>query len=180
MVNQDQVTKLRTVMMDLQRTLEAEGNGIFAYIVTDKRLDIQKLLNNPIALFAPKVFESLPDIAKYDFKEAGRCIAFERPTAAAFHILRGTEDVLRSYYCKIVKRNRVDPLLWGPMTDSLRKRRLPPPTELLGNLDNIRLSFRNPTQHPDKIYDIQESQDLFSICIDVVNRMVRSDAWGTV
>ena len=42
---------------------------------------------------------------------------------------------------------------------------------LLNNLDNIRQSFRNPTQHPEKIYDIQEVQDLWSLCVDVVNRM---------
>jgi len=39
-------------------------------------------------------------------------------------------------------------------------------------LDNIRRSFRNPTQHPDKIYDIQEVQDLFGLCIDAINRMI--------
>jgi len=42
------------------------------------------------------------------------------------------------------------------------------------HLDHIRRSFRNPTQHPDKIYDIQEAQDLFGLCVDAVNRMSRS------
>ena len=168
----DEASTLRNIMNDVRKTLFAEASGKVAFIVTDKRIDVNKLLSNMPALMAPGIFDSLPDIAQYDFIEAGKCIAFELPTAAAFHLLRGSEAVLRHFYCSIVKRSRVDPLLWGPMVESLRKRKKPPPAPLLDNLDNIRRSFRNPTQHPDKIYDIQQVQDLFALCIDVVNRMV--------
>ena len=165
-----QATKLRSITRDLRETLFAEAEGRVAFIVTDKRIDIHKLLNNIGALLAPGVFEKLPEISRYDFTEAGKCVAFERPTSGAFHLLRGTEAVLRQFYCGIVKRGRAK-LMWGPMVESLRKRRSAPPKPLLDNLDNIRMSFRNPTQHPDKIYDIQEVQDLFALCVDVVNRM---------
>jgi hypothetical protein len=47
-----------------------------------------------------------------------------------------------------------------------------PPPLILQNLDHIRVNFRNPTQHPDKIYDIQEVQDLFGLCVDAANRMM--------
>jgi hypothetical protein len=173
----DESTRLRKIMTDLRRTLMAEASVILAYIVTDKRLDVNKLLQDMSSLLAPKVFDAMPDVARYDFSEAGKCIAYERPTAAAFHLLRGTESVFRNYYCSIVKRNRVKPLLWGSMIESLRKCRKPPESPLLENLDNIRLSFRNPTQHPEKVYDIEEVQDLFGLCVDVVNRMVTSDRW---
>ena len=52
--------------------------------------------------------------------------------------------------------------MWGPMVDSLRKRKTRVSKPLLDNLDNIRYSFRNPTQHPEKTYDIEEVQDLFN------------------
>ncbi|MBA7490300.1 hypothetical protein ES702_00837 [subsurface metagenome] len=167
----DEASKLTDIMYDVRNTLSAEADGNVAFIVTDKRIDVNKLLSDVPALMAPSVFNSLPEIAQYDFIEAGKCIAFELPTSAAFHMLRGTEAVLRHYYCSIVRRNRAE-LLWGPMVESLRRRRIPPPAPLLDNLDNIRRSFRNPTQHPDKIYDIQEVQDLFGLCVDVINRMV--------
>jgi hypothetical protein len=62
--------------------------------------------------------------------------------------------------------------MWGAMVQDLRKRRKARPYEvLINNLDNIRNSFRNPTQHPEKIYDIHEVQDLWGICIDAINRM---------
>ncbi len=172
-LSEQQAKNLRDLMNNLQTTLNAEAMGFYTYVVTDKRLDIRKLIGNPQSLFAPGVFDSLPLIAKYDFAEAGVCIAFERTTAAGFHLLRGTEAELRNFYCVLVKRDRVSPLLWFDMTDHLAKRKKKPPVEILKNLDNIRLSYRNPTQHPEKIYDIQEVQDLFGLCIDIVNRMVQ-------
>jgi hypothetical protein len=57
----------------------------------------------------------------------------------------------------------------------LRKRKRTKPFSVLNNhLDNIRDSFRNPTQHPEIRYDIHEVQDLWSVCVDVINRMVRT------
>jgi len=143
-----------------------------AFIVTDKRIDVEKLLDEVAGLFAPGTFAKLPEIAQYDFAESGKCIAFERPTAAAFHCLRATEAVLRYYYCSLVKQRRPE-LMWGPMVDSLRRSRKNPPAVLLSNLDNIRHSFRNPTAHPEARYDISEVQDLFNLCVEVVNRMVK-------
>jgi len=173
-----EASRLAGVMDDLRRTLFAEADGNLAYIVGEKRLDTVKLVSDVSSLFARGVFEVLPEVAQYDFEEAGKCVAFERSTAAAFHLLRGTEDVLRAFYCGIVRQRRVSPLVWGPMVDGLRARRSPPPAELLRNLDNSRLSFRNPTQHPEKIYDIDEVQDLFGLSVDVVNRMAKIQRLG--
>jgi hypothetical protein len=163
--------RLRGIMSDIRKTLEAEAGGIFAFVTTEKRLDIEKLLSDVRSLLTAKSYDVLPDIARHDLNEAGKCIAYERPTAAAFRLLRGTESVLRAFYCSIVKKQRVKPLLWDPMVASLRKRKNPPPAPLLENLTNIRRSFRNPTQHPEKIYDIEEVQDLFGLCVDVIRRM---------
>ena len=91
--------------------------------------------------------------------------------------MRGTEAVLRAFYLRLVHRKRVKQLLWGPLVQDLRVRRkfagATEYTVLFANLDNIRLSFRNPTQHPDKIYDTQEVQDLWGLSVDVVNRMAK-------
>ncbi|MFA5070449.1 MAG: hypothetical protein WC528_04160 [Patescibacteria group bacterium] len=168
----DQAVKLRGLMDSIRNTLSAEAEGVLIFVVTSKRLDVNKLLNEVSNLFAPDVFKNLPDVARFDFNEAGKCIAFYRPTAAAFHLLRGTEAMLREFYCRLIKQKRLKELLWGPVVDNLRLRQKTKKYDTLyNNLDNIRLSFRNPTQHPEKVYDIDEAQDLWSLCIDVVNRM---------
>lgn len=170
-----QSSKLRSAISSFRKTLEAELKGLSAYTISPKRLDIEKLTDDISSLFAPGVFASLSTIAQYDFSEAGKCIAFERPTAAAFHLMRGTEDVLRGYYCHFVRRDRLSPMLWHPMVQALQSHKKAKANDALHrNLDNIRISFRNPTQHPDKVYDIHEVQDLFGLCVDVVNRMRRA------
>lgn len=169
----DQATELVGEMTQIRRTLEAEIEGLKAYVISPKRFNVQSLMENMNELFAPGVFNVLPDIARYDLSEVGKCIAFERPTAAAFHLLRATECVLRQFYCGLVQRQRCD-LMWGPMVSDLRKKRRAKKYEvLLNHMDNIRISFRNPTQHPDKIYDIHEVQDLFGVCVDTINRMAK-------
>ena len=169
----EDVTNLGRVATDVRKTFEAETMGVYTYVVTDKRLEVRKLLSDVSALFAPGVYDACSAFAQYDFTEAGRCIAFERATSAAFHLLRGTESVVRLYYKRFIRPAQTG-LTWGQMTHVLSTKttgKRPAPA-ILTNLDHIRTNFRNPTQHPDKIYDIQEAQDLFSLCVDAVNRMM--------
>jgi hypothetical protein len=165
--------EIRQAMTAVRPTLMAELSTSSAFIVTDKRWDATKLLDSVGALFRPDLFAKLPEIARTDFHEAGKCIAFERSTAAAFHLLRGTESVLRAYYCSVVRQKRLPAHQqnWGPMVKQMRERRTPPPAAILDNLDNIRINYRNPTQHPELSYDVHTAQDLLGLCIDAVNRM---------
>jgi hypothetical protein len=167
-----QAGRINSILKDITATIIAESDGMFAYIISERRIPIERLLRGMGDLFAKDVFNQLPDLAKQDFSEAGRCLAFERPTAAAFHMLRGGESTLREYYCKKLHRNRAQ-LMWGPMVQSMRAYPKRFPLTLLNHLDHIRSGFRNPTAHPEKTYDMDEAQDLFSICIDVSNRMVQ-------
>ena len=163
-------------MDEVRVTLEAEASGSVIYRTSERRYDVTKLMGEMHRLFAPGAFADMSDIARYDFGEAGRALAFGLPTAVAFHLLRGTEEVLRAYYRSWVRRGRMRTMLWGPMVLALKAltgRRTPDVT-CLNNLDNIRVAFRNPTDHPDKIYDIGEAEDLFGLCIEVVNRMLRT------
>lgn len=171
----EQAKELRDICHELRPTLQSELVTHEAYVLTPKRFDINRLLEDIGSLMSPNVFSSLPDITQYDFSEAGRCIAFERPTAAAFHLLRGTEAVLRLFYTSLIHTKRVSPLLWGNITEDLRNRpRTKKHVTLYNNLDNIRHSYRNPTQHPDAIYDIHEAQDLLPLCFESVNRMMKT------
>jgi hypothetical protein len=176
----EMISKICTLAYSLENTLIAESEGKVTYLLTDKRLDIGKLLSKQSALLAPDVWSSLPSVCVYDFSGACKSVAYELPTAAAFHILRCTEGVLRHYYLGVIKQKRLKPdqRTWGAMVSQMRAKRLNTPSvELLDVLDRIRVNFRNPTNHPEKIYDIDEVQDLFGLCIDAINRMVKADQW---
>lgn len=172
-LSQSEAKRLSDEAHAIRNTFVAETRGVFIYAVGEKRLDVRKLLGKVEDLFAPGAYNKCPEIARFDFTEAGMCIAFERATAGAFHILRGTESVLQLYYKRHVRPVQQG-LTWGQVSHALRQKsrgKLPDPI-ILNQLDHIRTAFRNPTQHPEKVYDIQEVQDLFGLCIDVVNRMI--------
>lgn len=170
----EQFDELRSLCQEIRHTLEAELVTHEAYVVTPKRFDTHKLLDDIGSLMGPNIYSSLPEITQYDLMEAGKCIAFERPTAAAFHLLRGTEAVLRHFYLTLIRRGRVSLLLWGNIVQDLRTRKTTKKhTALYNNLDNIRHSYRNPTQHPEAIYDIHEAQDLLPLCFEVITRMTK-------
>ncbi len=171
-ITKEENVELKEILNEIRFTMTAEATGIFAFITTEKRYDTIKLLDKIEKLFSPGIYSNMPAMAQLDFAESGKCIAFERATAAAFHILRGTETIVRLYYRKFIRKDPAGKT-WGQMLTELKNKPSgkKPNIVTLNHLINIKDSFRNPTQHPDKIYDIHEVQDLLSLCIDVVNKM---------
>ena len=45
------------------------------------------------------------------------------------------------------------------------------PAKILQLLDHIRNDYRNPTQHPEARYSIDEAQDLLPLMISACNKM---------
>jgi hypothetical protein len=169
-----QASEINKIISSVMKTLDAESSDKKAFVTSQKRWDVERLLKDPGSMFGQEVFDGLDTHAAFDFEEACKCIAFERPTAAAFHTMRGTEATLRAFYCHTVKQKRLakSKQMWGPMLDQMKARSKPPPRPLLDNLDSIRFNFRNPTQHPDEIHTIDSAQDLLGLTIPAINMMV--------
>ncbi len=165
----DEQENLFNIMNMLIGVVVAESRTKFNFSITEKRIDVKKLLNDTGSLFAKDVFDSLPDKIQYDFKESGKCIAFECPTASAFHVLRGLEGVLRILLNNLSPQIDTSQMNWGPVITELKNLNISDLSILLDNLDRIRANYRNPTNHPEKIYNIEEVQDLFNLCEGVVN-----------
>jgi hypothetical protein len=56
------------------------------------------LIANAENALVAEVIAAISEHAKRDLNEAGRCLAFELPTASGYHGLRAVEKVLREYY----------------------------------------------------------------------------------
>lgn len=165
--------RIREAIERMDATLDAELKLTSAYILTRKRFATPDLIKTPGNLLGTGMYELLPEISQFDFASGCRCVALEQPTAAAFHLMRAVEGVLRFYYCKVVKRGRVKKQMWHEVVQHLGRRNDAPPRTLLDSLDNIRANFRNPTQHPEARYNLDEAQDLLALSAEVINRMVR-------
>jgi hypothetical protein len=164
--------RLNSAMTNFEKIVFAESSTKHIFLLPQRRYNSDYLLNSPRNLFSKDLFLKITDLAIYDINSACRCLLFGEGTAAAFHMLRATEEVLKQYYRKHKKTKRLAKPMWGSMTQELRSKRANrPPDIVLNSLDLVRTSYRNPTQHPDLIYDIESAQDLFGLCIDLINKM---------
>ena len=168
-------SKIIGKLKKIDNILDAELNIRIGYTLDEKRYSIEILTEGIQKIFGADVYQKLPPIAQYDFKEAGLCLAFDRYTAAAFHALRGTEDVLKYYYSKLLGVVPKSSDTWGSFMTGINKKiktiKPVPPEELLINLESLRKYYRNRTQHPDQMYNSDDVQDLIALCVKTVNEI---------
>jgi len=150
---------LRRILQEIRMTVLAEAQEVRAFFPNEKRYNTEFLFSDIGQIVGKDTYDALPENARRDLDEAGKCILLERSTAAAFHLMRGAERTLKHLYFCVIKRGRHDNLTWGSMTNHLDQRGALNEA-LKGTLDNFRRGFRNPTAHPDKFYSVDEAQDL--------------------
>jgi hypothetical protein len=160
--------------LELENTVIAESATCIIGVFLPRRLELDLLLNHQEKLFSQGLFTSLPAIAQQDIKEACRCLAFESPTAAAFLLLRAIEACVRRLYKAYFRRGN-ERRAWGQLLTQLKgKPKQPKPNaDLLNHLEQLRANFRNPTDHPDKLYKIDEAEELLLMAIDPISRCAR-------
>lgn len=115
------------------------------------------------------VIKAMDEEAKKDFREAGRCLAFELPTACAYHTMRAVEKLVRIYYGLVTKKE-TDKIEWKTCTDELK--RAGADLKTVQVLDQIRDLHRNPVAHPEIFVSMKEAQVLFNIAISVITATV--------
>ncbi len=169
-VSDEQSELIKKVIERLDPALDAELGLRATYLLTKKRYPLDSLLNKPSELLATGTYATLDDTSKRDFNAACLLIALAQPTAAAFHLMRALEQQVKLLYFGFKKTDRLEKPMWGQMTHQLRTKKAPRPSiKLLDQLDGMRVHFRNPTQHPDAFYNIDEAQDLLSQTIAAMN-----------
>jgi len=154
---------LETNVTELRASLEAELRSINAYSLTPGRENLEALHEDPAALFPPEIYAAVPEIAKRDLAAAARCMAFELPTAATFHLVRAVDAVLQAFYAS-----------------PAAARRRTNHTELFERLDRIRTEYRNPLQQPLAEFSTDEAESLWFSAVDVIDRMIPSLAAARV
>lgn len=154
--------------------LDAELQLKEAYVLTEKRFPLTSLTNDPQKLLGQDVFASLSTTSQKDFSLGCMQIALSQPTSSAFHLMRALEEEVKRLYHSFKKTNRLEKPMWGPMVKELREKKAPKPSsKSLDHLDSIRVHFRNPTQHPNAFYSLDESQDLLNQTITAINMIHR-------
>ena len=152
---------------ELEKNFEREHRNLNVFTVTPKGIyDTRLLVEQPELKFAEKIRPILPPQMLYDLKQAGRCLAFDIPTACAFHVCRGTEALMLTYYERLAGHSwcfaKKD---WKIYIEQLRKEGAP--KNITNRLDEIRELDRNTYIHPDVNVTLEEAPILFELCTGV-------------
>lgn len=175
-VSEQEAASIRELAVGIEHVLKAEALQIWVYeMETAERIDVEKLLNRVEEFFAPKVFEFLPQIAQFDFREAAKALAFKLPMGAATLSFRACEATFRGYFF-LLRGERPDPRSpFGQLRRHLKKwneeqqnDRYAHTLDYLGNV----VGLRNRTIHPQRRYVIREAESLFRMCTDACSHMI--------
>jgi len=145
----EQVT-LSRMFNEFKTVLLAELETLNAHFVTQKRgYDTNVLMGWAERIFPPDLPAKAPD-AVFDIREAGKCVAFELPTAAGFHLHRANEAILHRYYDAVTGgKPRPGSRNIGDYLAKLKEHGVGDP-RLLATLKDLKDLHRNPLIHPDQ------------------------------
>jgi hypothetical protein len=164
------IRRIKTAAQEFETVIRNECVVMDAYYVTKKgAYSTADLVNNAHFQVPEPTRSRLPEQTRTDFDQAGKCLAFDVPTAAAFHVLRGTEAVVRKYYEQIVpggKTANTKMRNWGAYIRLLNKHGAE--AKITSLLEHIRDVYRNPVLHPEENYTDEQIQVLFGGCISAV------------
>jgi hypothetical protein len=152
--------------------LEAELSAALSYYVTEKRnWDTRGLMFTAEKDIDEPYRKVLPWECVTDIRDAGRCIAFELPTAVGFHVCRAIETVLFLYFGVLdISLKGVGNPGMGTYIGLIEKRGV---NEDLINKLKIIKDLRNALMHPDVVLESDQAQDLFQESLKVITIMVK-------
>lgn len=152
-ISEWQVRKLKESYRKFVNVLDATFRLSTMYYVSPKGgYNTQYLTEAGDYMFPSDLSQKVPD-AISDVKQATRCIAFELPTAAGFHLHRANESVLRAYWDVVTggepRPNDGNMGVYLAELNRLNKGK----KAVREHLKSIKDFHRNPLMHPDQSLD---------------------------
>jgi hypothetical protein len=163
-----------SAIQSLETVMGSDLPGLSCYLVSPKGIyKTEALIENADENFGETIRAGVPERAREDFKEAGRCLAFERPTACAFHLWRAIETVMDAYYLRLTSKSFKEAGVtrnWDRYVKALNEAHAE--GKITQFLDHIRKEYRNPQTHPEVMVSVDEAFSLFGVASSVINQMV--------
>lgn len=167
------VGQLQTMLRQFETVLDEELSAAPIFCLERiGNLSTESLLEGASTGFDPEAIAKLPPTAVAEIDEAGKCLAFERATASAFHILRAVELAIKTYLSCVPgfvlpPMNRQN---WGEFIKLLQDNGSA--KEVTDALQNIKSNYRNPLMHPEDTLDLRHAIGLFSVCQGMIEVLI--------
>lgn len=166
--------QVTTGVTEFEHVLTAEFGISNLYLVQKMRgYDTTEFIQNGVVTFPPDLSVKVPE-AVSDLNQATKCIAFDLPTAAGFHLHRANESVLHRWY-DAVTNNAARPTNRniGDYLAALQSKNVGKP-KILSALKDLKDLHRNPLIHPEEsLESMDEAIALMGSIHAVVTVMLR-------
>lgn len=167
-------TNTQNALAEFEAVLKAEFGTMGIYLVAPKNaMDTLTLIESGEEAFPPSLKEKVPE-ALSDVRQAMSCIAFELPTAAAFHLHRANEAVLKAYW-KACSNGKAlsDRATMGQIVADMESSGFGRP-EVRSSLRDIINLHRNPTIHPEQsLEEVEEAISLYGAIRSAIGFMLK-------
>jgi hypothetical protein len=157
---------------EYKTALLAELGSLNSYFITQKGShDTYSLLMYGESLFPSDIATKVPE-AKFDCCEAAKCLAFEVPTACAFHVFRAVESVLRRYYASATEGKAAPKSRnLGVYLAAMKQKNFGNP-KVLAALKQLIDLHRNPLIHPEAVITVDEALAIIGISSSLMTAML--------
>ncbi|HKB65374.1 MAG TPA: hypothetical protein VKC61_05920 [Pyrinomonadaceae bacterium] len=168
--------RMKTLLEDFEREFDHDSREINILSVPNRcAYSTTILIENGESLLPPDSKTAVTDYVRNEFHEAGKCLAFNVSTAAGFHLARGLESALRSYYDVLSSRaprpktpSGNDFAMQGYI-DQVRKWA---DSKVVSALEQFTKLHRNPINHPEAVLTDDEAITLVGISVSCITGMV--------
>lgn len=159
---------------EFETVLRTELNNADTYFVEPKGTHkTSVLLADASREIPPSVLARVPDQVVEDFKQAGRCLLFECPTAVGFHLMRAVESVIYEYLRLLTGSDiPVKSRNWGVYIRTLRA--CNGDKRVIGGIEHMKDVYRNPILHPEVSLSSDDALVLFGLSVSVIVLLVHA------
>ena len=144
-------TRVQSVATNFRSVFLAEIQAGDFYAVAKKgAYDTTALAEDGATAFPTGLVKKVPE-TELDAKQAGRCLAFDLPTAAAFHMHRANEAVVHAYFKALAPQGATVPPQrslehWLKAIEGLPNK----DAKVVAALRDLKDLHRNPVSHPEQ------------------------------
>jgi hypothetical protein len=178
-VGDDDIKELHFLTLRFETSLYDELQRLHTYMVDPVgAYSFDRLIGEADKVFPEGLRKTLiSEQVLYDFRAAGRCLAFDLPTACGFHAFRAADTMIRVYHTHFIGVvPGKEPKDWGGHINAFRKaitnnQAKKPNDRTVELLDSIRAMDRNPVIHPEVDLDADTALATFDLCKNAITLM---------
>lgn len=169
------ILNLQTSYSEFEAVLKSALGSENIYLVQQKAAFDSQILVEAGEMAFPQISQELEPKCMRDMRSAMKCIAFDLPTAAAFHLHRANEMALGKYWDHISNgRKRPKNQSIGVYISEMEKHEIGDPN-VISALRDIKNLHRNPTIHADQsLSSVEDAIDLYGAVRAAISAMAKS------